>query len=67
MSSGKNTVYTRGDVEALIAEGRKVFILDGMVLKVDAWLRFHPGGPLSIEHMLGRDATDEVTAYVVHA
>jgi sphingolipid 8-(E)-desaturase len=28
---------------------------------VDAWLKYHPGGPKAIFHMLGRDATDEVT------
>jgi len=33
-------------------------------LKVDAWLKFHPGGDKAIKHMVGRDATDEVNAYV---
>ena len=47
----------------MIAEGRKVIIVDGKVLKVDAWLKYHPGGDKSIMHMVGRDATDEVTAY----
>jgi delta8-fatty-acid desaturase len=57
-------VYTRQEVEALIAEGRHVFILDGAVIRADAWLKYHPGGPKAIEHMIGRDATDEVRAYV---
>ena len=61
-SNGKDKVFSRNDVEALIAEGRKIMIVDGKVLKVDAWVRFHPGGDKSIEHMIGRDATDEVTA-----
>jgi hypothetical protein len=55
---------SRGDIEAQIAEGRHIFILNGAVIKADAWLPYHPGGPKSIQHMVGRDATDEVTAYV---
>jgi delta8-fatty-acid desaturase len=38
--------------------------MNGKVLKVDAWLKYHPGGDKAIMHMVGRDATDEVTAYV---
>jgi sphingolipid 8-(E)-desaturase len=58
------TLLHRDDIEALIAEGRLVFIVDDKVLKVDAWLRYHPGGDKPIRHMVGRDATDEVNAYV---
>lgn len=61
--SRKDVVFTRPDIEALIADGRTIVILDGKVLKVDAWLRFHPGGDKAIMHMVGRDATDEVNAY----
>jgi hypothetical protein len=57
-------VYTRQEIEALIAEGRYIFILDGIVIRADTWLKSHPGGPKAIEHMVGRDATDEVRAYV---
>jgi len=59
-----DTVYTRRDVEDLIAQGRHIIIVDGYVLKVDSWLRFHPGGDKAIMHMVGRDATDEVNACV---
>jgi len=48
----------------LIAEGRSVIIVDQHVLKVDAWLKYHPGGDKAIAHMVGRDATDEVTVFV---
>ncbi|KAH9240760.1 hypothetical protein K456DRAFT_1920063 [Colletotrichum gloeosporioides 23] len=58
-------VLSRRDVEALIAQGRKVFILDNFVVKADAWIPYHPGGDKSILHMVGRDATDEVT--VLHS
>ncbi|CAL5866276.1 uncharacterized protein PFLUO_LOCUS483 [Penicillium psychrofluorescens] len=60
--SRKDTVLTRRQIEGLIAEGRHVFIYEGCVLKVDAWLPFHPGGDVSIRHMVGRDATDEINA-----
>lgn len=53
---------SRNDIEALIAQGRHVFLLDGNVIRADPWLNYHPGGPKAIEHMVGRDATDEVKA-----
>ncbi|TKA71456.1 hypothetical protein B0A49_03809 [Cryomyces minteri] len=60
--SQKGSVLSRRQIEGLIAEGRKIIVVDGKVLKVDAWLRFHPGGDKAIMHMVGRDATDEVNA-----
>jgi delta8-fatty-acid desaturase len=57
-------VLAHSEIEAQIAEGRHIFILNDKVIKADAWLAYHPGGPQSIKHMVGRDATDEVTAYV---
>lgn len=53
-------VLSRREIEALIAEGRAVFILDQHVVKADAWVKYHPGGDKAIMHMVGRDATDEV-------
>ena len=55
---------SRRQVEGLIADGRSIIIMDQMVLKVDPWLKYHPGGHKAIMHMVGRDATDEVHAYV---
>lgn len=57
-------VMTRREVEQLIADGRTIVILDQHVLKVDAWMKYHPGGDKAIQHMVGRDATDEVNASV---
>jgi delta8-fatty-acid desaturase len=51
---------SRRQVEGLIADGRSVIIVDQRVLKVDPWLKYHPGGAKAIMHMVGRDATDEV-------
>ncbi|MCJ1471592.1 hypothetical protein MMC13_000232 [Lambiella insularis] len=62
LTSRKEAVLSRRDVEGLIADGRKIIIVDGKVLKVDAWLKYHPGGDKAIMHMVGRDATDEVNA-----
>jgi delta8-fatty-acid desaturase len=60
----KDTLYSRRQVEGLIADGRIVIIVDQKVLKVDSWVKYHPGGEKAIQHMVGRDATDEVNAYV---
>jgi delta8-fatty-acid desaturase len=59
----KATVHSRREIEALIAAGRSIVIVDNKVLKVDAWMPYHPGGEKAIQHMVGRDATDEVTRY----
>ena len=64
-ASRKETLYSRRQIEGLIADGRKIIIVDQKVLKVDAWLDFHPGGDKAVLHMVGRDATDEVNSYVV--
>ena len=61
----KDTVLSRREVEDLIAQGRSIIIVDNKVLKVDAWIPFHPGGEKSIQHLVGRDATDEVNAYAI--
>ena len=61
--SQKDVILTQRQVEGMIADGRTVIIVDGRVLKVDAWLGYHPGGDKAIMHMVGRDATDEVNAY----
>ncbi|SPO01320.1 probable delta 8-sphingolipid desaturase [Cephalotrichum gorgonifer] len=55
-------ILSREDIAQLIAKGSKVIIVDQHVLKVDPWIKYHPGGDLAILHMVGRDATDEVNA-----
>ncbi|KAL3296154.1 Fatty acid desaturase [Colletotrichum asianum] len=65
MNGNTLPVLSRKDAEALIAQGHKLFILDDFVIKADAWIPYHPGGDKSILHMIGRDATDEVTALVL--
>jgi delta8-fatty-acid desaturase len=58
----KETLYSRRQIEGLIADGRKIIILDQRVIKVDAWIDYHPGGDKAILHMVGRDATNEVNS-----
>lgn len=55
---------TRDDIGHLIANGSQIIIFNGFALKVNAWIPFHPGGEKAILHMVGRDATDEINAYV---
>jgi cytochrome b involved in lipid metabolism len=59
----KQRVISRREIEGMIADGRHIIIFDSRVLKVDPWIKFHPGGDKSIKHMVGRDATDEINAY----
>lgn len=61
--SAKNRVWSRREIEGLIADGRKIVILGNQVLKVDTWIPYHPGGDKSILHMVGQDATDEIRAF----
>lgn len=57
-------LLSRREVEALIAQGGLVFVLDQFVIRANPWIPYHPGGEKAIMHMVGRDATDEVTACV---
>lgn len=63
----KGRIYpllSRRQVEGMIADGRFVIIVDQHVLKVDGFIAYHPGGDKAMMHMVGRDATDEVNAFV---
>jgi delta8-fatty-acid desaturase len=58
-------VLSRREIEGMIADGQLIIILGTNVLRLDPWINRHPGGDLAIKHMVGRDATDEVNAYVL--
>lgn len=60
--SARDNVLSRRDIEGMIADGKYIIILDRKVLKLDAWIKFHPGGDMAIKHMVGKSATDEVNA-----
>ncbi|KAL5360320.1 fatty acid/sphingolipid desaturase [Aspergillus floccosus] len=55
----KDRVFSPGDIEALIASGQSIVIIDQKVLRLDAWLPYHPGGYKPIQHFIGKDATNE--------
>ena len=52
--------WTRREIESLIVAGDTIVINQTTVLRLNAWKDKHPGGNLVIEHMVGRDAADEI-------
>lgn len=56
--------FTRPEIEARIASGDSLVIFEGHVLRLNGWKEKHPGGRLVIEHMIGRDATLEISMYL---
>lgn len=59
---GCDRIISPDTVNAMIANGDIVVIVEEDVLRLNSWLNKHPGGSLVISHMVGRDATDEITA-----
>ena len=58
-------IYTRRQVEELIAAGQTIIIFQNDVLRLNnGWKERHPGGKLVLDHMIGRDATAEIDAWV---
>ncbi|CEI40161.1 Delta 8-(E)-sphingolipid desaturase [Fusarium venenatum] len=55
-------LMSRDDVEALIAEGKHVTVFHNQVIKMDAWMPYHPGGDKAMLHLVGKDASDEIDA-----
>lgn len=60
---GSKRIYSPREVEHLIASGHSVVVYKDTLLKLDNWMKFHPGGDKAMFHMIGRDATDEMNAY----
>jgi delta8-fatty-acid desaturase len=54
---------TRSEIAIKICAGQDLIIRGDLVLNVTSWGEAHPGGDLALLHFVGRDATDEVTAY----
>ena len=59
--STREAILSRREIEALIAGGQSIIIVNQKVLRVDAWIPYHPGGLKTIQHVVGKDATDEFT------
>lgn len=64
MGVDRDQIISPRAVEGMIADGSVIVILDEYILKLDKWLDRHPGGKLAVLHMVGKDATDEIKAYV---
>lgn len=58
---GCDDVLSRNTIESKIAEGDAIVIYKNNVLRINSMLDNHKGGNLAIQHMVGRDATDEIT------
>jgi len=43
------------EFDQMVSAGRKVVILDDLVLDVEKFMSGHPGGKFTIEHNIGRD------------
>lgn len=63
-AKARDNVFSRREIEGMLAEGKLIIIVDGNVLRLDSWIKYHPGGDMAIKHMIGKDATDEVNAWV---
>ncbi len=61
-SSTKDKLLSPQHIHQLIKNGHTIVLLGRKVLKLDSWLKYHPGGDKTILHMVGRDATDEFDA-----
>ncbi|KAJ5356312.1 Fatty acid/sphingolipid desaturase [Penicillium concentricum] len=61
-AKARDNVFSRREIEGMLAENKLIVIVDGNVLRLDAWIKYHPGGDMAIKHMIGKDATDEVNA-----
>ncbi|KAJ2744898.1 hypothetical protein GGI20_002590 [Coemansia sp. BCRC 34301] len=55
----KLPLCTASELRRRVEQGEYLVIIDGLVCKLNGFIDKHPGGPLSIMHMVGRDATDE--------
>lgn len=56
-------ILSRSEIEHRISQGDAIVIFENSVLRLNKWLKFHPGGDKAVFHLVGRDATDEMIAY----
>jgi delta8-fatty-acid desaturase len=60
----RHQIISPEEIKRRVAEGEPIVIYEGYVLHLGEWIDMHPGGRLSILHMVGRDATDEINMLV---
>ncbi|GAB7358344.1 hypothetical protein MBLNU230_g2415t1 [Neophaeotheca triangularis] len=54
-------IFDRPQIARMIAAGDSIVILNDVVLRLNGWKEKHPGGKLVIDHMVGRDASTEIS------
>ncbi|KAG9292049.1 hypothetical protein G9A89_017949 [Geosiphon pyriformis] len=54
---------TKEEFQRRIRNGQSLIIYNKKVYRLDKWIKYHPGGSLAIQHMVGKDATDEINAF----
>lgn len=57
-------IFDRPQIARMIAAGDSIVILNDVVLRLNGWKEKHPGGKLVIDHMVGRDASTEISMYM---
>jgi fatty acid desaturase len=67
-SSSILPVWTKSDLDRSRQggkgeEGGRFLVFDGHVCDVSKWIHKHPGGKLVMQHMLNKDATDQITLF----
>ncbi|KAI1609697.1 fatty acid desaturase-domain-containing protein [Exophiala viscosa] len=50
-------------IQGLVSQGYAIVIMEDTVLKLDTWMKSHPGGEKAILHQVGKDATVEINAF----
>jgi delta8-fatty-acid desaturase len=58
----REAMLSRQQIKDMITAGYYIDIVEQNILKLDSWLDRHPGSTKVIEHIVGRNATDEVNA-----
>ena len=53
----KNRLISSAEFNALLAQGRRLAILEDMVLDLEGYENLHPGGTFLIEHNIGKDVS----------
>lgn len=56
-------IFSRAEIEHRIAQGDAIVLYEHHVLRLNKWIKYHPGGDKAVYHLVGRDATDEMDAY----
>jgi sphingolipid 8-(E)-desaturase len=59
----KHMVYTKSEIDDAVESGMKLIIFKDKVYNVINFIGSHPGGELTMTHLIGHDATDHMVAF----